>query len=219
MGIRRSSPDERGEMRRIHKELRAAMTDEMVRDKSRTICERLSESEWYPDSQVIYGYYPLGREVDCRRFLEQALKDGKRIALPRMLVSAGAESLNGQKGDGGQPAKETGAETHCRMDFYEITSLRQVKEGSFHVMEPIGACPLMQEEKAVVLVPGVVFDRDGNRYGYGKGYYDRYFARYPQLKKAALAYENQMEEELAALTTDVKMDCIYTESSVYKISI
>lgn len=196
MGIRKSSPDDRGEMRRIHKELRAAMTDEMVRDKSRTICERLSESEWYPDSQVIYGYYPLGREVDCRRFLKQALWDGKRVALPRMLPS----------------------ETHCRMDFYEITSLHQVEEGGFHVMEPVGACPLMQEENAVVLVPGVVFDRDGNRYGYGKGYYDRYFARYPQMKKAALAYENQMEEALAALDTDVKMDCIYTESGVYRIS-
>lgn len=219
MENRKSSPKDRGEMRRIHKELRAAMTDEMVRDKSRTICERLSEAEWYPDSQVIYGYYPLGKEVDCRRFLEQALKDGKRIALPRMLPSAGAESLNGQKGDGGHSAKKAGAETHCRMDFYELTSLHQVEEGGFHVMEPIGACPLIQEETAVVLVPGVVFDEKGNRYGYGKGYYDRYFARFPRLNKVALAYENQMEEELFVLDTDVKMDRIYTESGVYNITI
>ncbi len=69
-----------------------------------------------------------------------------------------------------------------------------------------------------MLVPGVVFDAQGGRYGYGKGYYDRYFARFPGLRRVAFAYENQMEPELDALKTDVRMERIYTEEAVFYIA-
>ena len=70
---------------------------------------------------------------------------------------------------------------------------------------------------AVVLVPGLVFDRKGNRYGYGGGYYDRYFARFPKLSRMAVAFEGQIEEQLAVLPTDVRMHRIYTEEREYRI--
>lgn len=191
----KSFPSGRNDIRQMHKRLRNQMTASEVDIKSRRICDKLVEATWYQECDVIYGYYPLGKEVDCRYFLEQALADGKRVALPRM------ESEDEQ--------------AECRMDFYEITSLEQVAEGGFHVMEPLAVCPLMKENQAVVLVPGVVFDETGNRYGYGKGYYDRYFARFPKLYKVALAYDNQIEEELKVLDTDVRMDCVCTETGVY----
>lgn len=62
-----------------------------------------------------------------------------------------------------------------------------------------------------MLVPGVVFDKNGNRYGYGKGYYDRYFARFPKLYKVGIAYAHQMEESLAVAEWDIRMDSVYTE--------
>ena len=68
-----------------------------------------------------------------------------------------------------------------------------------------------------VLVPGVVFTPTGSRYGYGKGFYDRYFARYAKLNRFALAYENQLEPELEVLDTDIKMYRIYTETGEYDI--
>lgn len=190
----KSFHSKRADIRQTHKCLRAQMSSDEVRQKSRYICEKLVEEPWYQECDIIYGYYPLGNEVDCRSLLEQALAEGKRVALPRM-----AEQ--------------------CHMDFYEITFLEQVAEGGFHVMEPIEACPMMQEQQAVVLVPGVVFDPSGNRYGYGKGYYDRYFERFPELYKVALAYENQMEQELEALDTDVKMDSVCTEEQIHRIKI
>lgn len=174
------------DIREYHKKLRDAMQPEVVREKSSIICRKLQKSDWYPDCSVIYGYYPLGNEVDCLPLLEQALRDGKRVALPKTLPE-------------------------CRMEFYEITSLSQVEEGSFHVMEPLEGCPLVQLEEAAVLVPGVVFDKCGNRYGYGKGYYDRYFQRYPKLRRMALAYENQVTMHLMVQETDVPMERIYTE--------
>lgn len=190
----RNSHSERADIRQLHKRLRSQMSSAEVTEKSRCICEKLGAEAWYRESDIIYGYYPLGNEVDCRSILEQALSEGKRVALPRI-----AE--------------------HCCMEFYEITSMEQVSEGGFHVMEPIETCPMVREKRAVVLVPGVVFDASGNRYGYGKGYYDRYFARFPELYKMALAYENQMEQMLEVLDTDVKMDGVCTESQMYRISL
>ncbi|MBP3488011.1 MAG: 5-formyltetrahydrofolate cyclo-ligase [Roseburia sp.] len=182
---------QREAVRKRHIALRGAMTAEEVRQKSGMVCARLLASDWYEESGTIYGYYPLGKEVDPLPFLAQALLDGKTVALP---VSEKAD---------------------CRMEFRRITSLSQVAEGNFHVMEPEKTCPLIQAEDAVVIVPGVVFDRTGNRYGYGRGYYDRYFARFPGLRRMALAYENQMEARLDVFKTDVRMEHIYTEKTIY----
>lgn len=195
---------EKQELRKLHKEIRNRMSAAETAEKSSLICRKLLESEWYRDVQLVFGYYPLGKEVDCLLFLKQALADGKRVALPR----TGRESA---------------------MDFFEIISLEQVEEGAFHVMEPKRECPKVEPAgkqqkllstphggeylREVILVPGVVFDGTGNRYGYGKGYYDRYFARFPQILRIALAYENQLEAELETLPTDVKMNRIYTEKS------
>lgn len=181
--------EERAALRKRHRVLRAAMTQREVEKKSRAICQRLLQTDWYPSCRIIYGYYPLGKEADCRAFLEQALAAGRRVALPRM-------------GDG------------ARMDFYEISSLEQVAEGVFHVMEPLPDCEMMQTADAVVLVPGVVFDHSGGRYGYGKGCYDRYFARFPGLTRVGIAYENQMEPHLTQTATDVRMHAVVTEERI-----
>lgn len=213
--MKKNSLKDRGDIRRMHKKLRAEMTPEEVSKKSLGICEKLQVAPWYQNCQLIYGYYPLGNEVDCLSFLEKALADGKRVALPRML--AANTPSNVRHGNEKTMSASGEVDNNCRMDFYEITSLEQVAEGGFHVMEPLDACPLVAVEEAVVLVPGVVFDRMGNRYGYGKGYYDRYFARFPKLQRIALAYENQMEPELEVLATDVKMNFICTEETLYCI--
>ncbi|MGN0141230.1 MAG: 5-formyltetrahydrofolate cyclo-ligase [Roseburia sp.] len=182
---------ERQRLRTLHRKIRSAMTPEQVRGDSSRICNRLQKSDLYAQSSVIYGYYPLGNEVDCRPLLRQALLDGKTVALPRM----------GQE---------------CRMDFYQITDLGQVAEGSFHVMEPLPECRMLSGQEALVLVPGVVFGRDGGRYGYGKGCYDRYFARFSRLIRLGLAYEHQLEERLEVLESDVAMNYIYTEQGTYR---
>lgn len=192
MEITQSSPNDPKELRLRHNQLRKAMSTDEVGRASETICKKLINAPWYSSSTWIYGYYPLGNEVDCLSFLQQALADGKRVALPRM-------------------EKEAVSTKQCSMDFYEIHSLDEVESGGFGVLEPTIDCSLIEEECAVVLVPGVVFDKSGNRYGYGKGYYDRYFARFPKLYKIGIAYTHQLEESLAVTEWDVKMDSVYTE--------
>ena len=72
----------RQQIRARHKAWRMELPQEEVQEKSRKICERLAASDWYHNSAVIYGYYPLGAEADCLPFLAQALSDGKTVALP-----------------------------------------------------------------------------------------------------------------------------------------
>lgn len=193
--------------RKFYKELRDNMSQEVVCEKSDAICENILNSEHYKQAEMILGYYPLGNEVDCLPVLKRALSDGKQIALPRT-------------------AKD------CQMDFYEIHSLEDVKEGNFHVMEPKTTCARIEPDfnnvgeqdkvssarSMITLVPGVVFDQNGNRYGYGKGFYDRYFSRFPELTRIALAYTEQLAEEpLACLDTDVKMHFIVTEYGIMAV--
>lgn len=183
----------RQQLRAKHRLIRERMSADEVRERSRSICSLLLQSGWYRKTSAIYGYYCLGNEADCRLFLKQALSDGKLVALPMTERNGG-----------------------CGMEFYRITSLSQVEEGNFHVMEPVPGLPLVQREEAAVLVPGLVFDRRGGRLGYGKGYYDRYFARFGNLKRIGLAFENQMEEEIPVTALDIGMDYIYTEEQCYE---
>jgi len=185
--------------RKIYKELRDNFSKEQVLFKSRLICKQVLSCDEYKNAKTVFAYYPLRNEVNCLPIIEHALENGKQVVLPK-------------------------CNHDCQMDFYEIKSLADVEEGYFHVMEPKVGCklflPLQESEKTtgddmLVLVPGVVFDRSGNRYGYGKGYYDRYFERFGQLKRVALAYTVQLSEKmLDCLSTDIKMHVIVTEDEV-----
>ena len=191
----------RARIREKHRMEREAMSTAEVAEKSAEICDRLPKEPWYADCPVIYGYYPIRNEVDCRSFLEHALLDKKIVALPKM-----TEKMSEYTENDGKASKF--------MDFYRISSLEEVTCGKFHVMEPADTCPRVTESHAVVLVPGVVFGRDGNRYGFGQGYYDRYFARFPGLYRIGIAYENQLEDTLAVLSTDVRMNAVCTEEKM-----
>ena len=100
--------------RKEHLAIRNAMLPGEVAEKSSAIVKRLLQSEWYKDAKEIFAYYPLGNEVDCHALFLQAWADGKRIALPR--------------------TKEEN-----QMDFFYIDSLKQLEEGTFHVMDRSGA--------------------------------------------------------------------------------
>lgn len=165
-------------------ERREAIPKEQAQLASAEICKKIEAHPWFAQAEAVYFYYPLGREVSLLPLAERALTLGMQVAFPRV------------RGEG--------------MDFYEVTSLKGFCEGAFHVMEPAGG-RRMQMEAPLVLVPGVGFDLQGTRMGYGKGYYDRYFARYPKCRKIGAAYEAQLAERLPRDAFDVPMDGIVTE--------
>lgn len=173
------------EIRKKLKFQRDSLTEREIMWRSAKICDNIKRQFWFEKSEVIYFYYPLGSEVNLLPLAKEALLMQKQIAFPR---------VEGRK-----------------MDFFHVTSLHEFEEGCFHVMEPIGT-EIMQNPWAVVLTPGLGFDFNGNRMGYGKGYYDRYFAEYPECRKIGVAYDIQIVESIICDEYDIPMDAVVTET-------
>lgn len=159
------------------------------------ILERLAGFDLYADAGLVLAYVSYGNEVDTRAVIESALTSGKRVAVPRVL-----------------PHKH-------KMDFYEIDGMGDLEEGFKGILEPrrgvsspLGTVDLLG---SVCLVPGLVFDAEGHRIGYGGGYYDRFLQFYPG-DKIALARSTQVSSNpLPAESCDVPVDFIVTDSGVW----
>lgn len=175
-------------IRALLKQRRESLSEEQALGLSRKTCEKIAAHPWFLAAEKVYFYHPLGKEVNLLPLAEQALTLGKKTAFPR---TAGKS-----------------------MEFYQVFSLADFKEGSFHVMEPEGNT-LMTEEMPLVLVPGLGFDLQGGRLGYGGGYYDRYFSRYPRCRRLGTAYSIQIVEHLVREPHDIPMDGIATEQGIY----
>lgn len=159
------------------------------------ILERLAGFDLYADAGLVLAYVSYGNEVDTRAVIESALTSGKRVAVPRVLPH------------------------EHKMDFYEIDGMGDLEEGFKGILEPrrgvsspLGTVDLLG---SVCLVPGLVFDAEGHRIGYGGGYYDRFLQFYPG-DKIALARSAQVSSNpLPAESSDVPVDFIVTDSGVW----
>lgn len=123
--------------------------------------------------------------------IEEALRNGKRVALPR---------VRGKR----------------RMEFCFIKSPVDLKPGFMGIKEPGPWCPKAPApfKDSVVVMPGIAFDRNGTRAGYGGGYYDTYLEGHAECIKAALAYSVQIAPEIPAAPADIKVDMIVTEKEL-----
>lgn len=174
-------------MRAEYREKRNLLTEAQVREYSDRICRKLLAFPLFLQAETIYFYYPLGREVSLLPAAEAALAMGKRVGFP--------------KTEG----------THIR--FYRTASLNAFAEGRFHVKEPVSS-ELLTDPAPLILTPGLVFDEKRNRMGYGKGYYDRYGAEFPEAVRIGIAYELQIAKEAAVDAYDVPMEFVVTEERI-----
>ena len=181
----------RNEVRSRYKKRRADMPPFLAELLSDRISKEVLSWECYQKAGAVFFYYPLGNEVSLLPVIEDALSKGKRAAFPKTVKDS--------------------------MQFYEVTDLTEFSEGSFHVMEPdIKGKKPADWEPELCFVPGVVFDRQGGRFGYGKGYYDRYFA-HKTCCLAGCAYECQTVDRLQTDAWDVRMNYLVTENGVFSV--
>lgn len=176
-------------LRKQKKAERDRLTPEERALKSQQICEALLGSALCREARYVYCYAPIGSEADIRSLAEQFFASGKRVAFPRVTGEA-------------------------VMEFFEVSGWSELKKGAFGVPEPPDDGRVSADWKgALVLVPGVAFAADGARCGYGKGYYDRYFAAHPELVRVGIGFECQIAPELSGLCeeTDYWLDYVQTE--------
>lgn len=170
------------ELRRSIRERKRAMTEEEIVSRSEKLAELFYASEAYKNARTIYGYLPYNQEVRTVPMLEQALRDGKRVAVPKCY------------GD--------------EMKFIFMEDLSKVEKGYANIPEPIADDPVADDTTALVLMPGLAFDPQGHRCGYGGGFYDKFLAAEPEHPTLALCYEFQMLPHLETEEHDIPVDYV-----------
>ena len=159
-----------------------AMTEEMIVQKSEALGQLFVRSEAYKNAKSIYGYLPYNQEVRTVAMLEQALRAGKRVAVPKCY------------GD--------------EMKFIWMEDLSLVEKGYANIPEPIADGPVADDETALVLMPGLAFDPQGHRCGYGGGFYDKFLAAEPDHPTLALCYDFQMLPHLETEDHDIPVNYV-----------
>lgn len=181
----------RGRLKAVDAEEKAAW--------DREVCRRVLSRPEIAGADWVLGYMALSWETGTRELLEALLKEGKRVALPRVALS-----------------RSGGVQAMPRMDFFEIHSMEDLEEGAFHILEPGGRCPRADWRTAPVLVPGMAFTPDGMRLGKGGGYYDCFLEREPDHGTLALAYGFQMVETLPGEAHDRPVDMVITPERIFE---
>lgn len=159
-----------------------AMTGDEIRKKSADLAQRFLNHPLYRQAHTVYGYLPYNQEVRIELILEQALEDGKKIAVPKVY------------GD--------------EMRFLYLQDLDSVEEGYAGIPEPVADGPVADDPTALVIMPGLAFDPKGNRMGYGGGFYDRFLEKEPNHPTVALCYDFQMLPELQTEEHDIPVDVV-----------
>ena len=146
----------KSELRKKIRRQREEMPPKQKALLDKLVLKNILKLRQYKANDTILTYVSTKIEVDTFGLIRQALKDGKRVAVPRCIDNS------------------------REMDFYYITSLNQLEPRTFGVLEPIKEqCEILKDySKGLCIIPGLVFDFDGYRLGYGKGYYDRFLSRF-----------------------------------------
>ena len=170
------------ELRAMVREKKRAMSPAEIEEKSRMLGEKFRACPQYSAAKTIYGYLPYNQEVRTVPMLRQALEDGKQVAVPKVY------------GDD--------------MKFILLSDLDQVAPGYAGIPEPIADGPEAADPGALVLMPGLVFDPQGHRIGYGGGFYDRFLSREPNHPTVALCYDFQVLDKLETEEFDIPVDLV-----------
>lgn len=173
----------------IFKRRKAALPERVAAD-SHTICQTLTGLQEFLDAAWIYLYIDCKNEVMTGEIMDEALRLGKRVVAPKVI---------------GQD-----------MIFYEITSRDDLEPGYFGIPEPREGLSEAEGEQGLLLMPGVAFDPQRHRVGYGGGFYDRYLEKHTGHFKAAIAFEFQIMEEVPVEPTDILPDLVITEKQIYR---
>ena len=177
-----SQMEDKRELRAMIRQQKRAMTEQEICQKSSRLMELFCASEAYQKADAIYGYLPYNQEVRTTPMLQKALDDGKRVAVPKIF------------GD--------------EMKFIWLEDLTQVAPGYSKIPEPLEDGPMADDPNALVLMPGLAFDPQGHRIGYGGGFYDRFLEQEPNHPTLALCYDFQMLSHLETEEHDIPVDCV-----------
>lgn len=169
---------------------------------SHAISERIANLNVYRTANTVLAYMSFGAEFSTEEWVQQALRDNKRLLLPKV----------------NRVTKE--------LDVYRVTNLQHdLAPGQWDIREPlVERCARINSLNEVdfILLPGIAFGRDGARLGYGGGFYDKLLARIKAANQScrpalvAGAFAIQLVEGIPQEATDHKVEWVVTENETIK---
>ncbi len=169
---------------------------ETVKQESSMVCEKLTVlPSWQKNSTVLLFFSMEGKELDTSCIIQKGWDEGKKLAFPRMY---GDEIL---------------------FHYVDKSDMPNLETHPYGVLEPDKSLPVYvpsEENRALIVVPGLGFDASGRRIGRGKGYYDRYLSRYSAfLDIAGIALSCQLTDEIPVDERDKTIPVVITPNMVY----
>jgi len=174
----------------IRKEIlfrRNSLSFNEVNDKTKKISEKIIQMDCFQKAQKIFTYLDFNNEAGTRILIEEAWKRGKTVGVPKIIEE--------------------------RIKPFLFESYNTLEKGQYGIMVPNRNEYFVLDQETLIIVPGVAFDRFGNRIGFGKGYYDRFLAGKTNLK-IGIAYDFQIISSINIKNTDIPVDIIITESEM-----
>ena len=158
---------------------------------SNIIMDKLFSNQIFKNSNCIGFYYSLKTEVFTSNMIQKTLDLGKNVCLPK--IDRESKTMN----------------------FHTIDGIENLKKNHLDISEPVNGeiCTNID----VVIVPGIAFDKSGNRLGFGSGYYDKFLNLHASIYKIALAFDFQLIDTIDIQEHDVPMDLIITENRIITI--
>ena len=177
------------ELRRYIREQKRHFTPQQLGEMSLDIMSSLLSNSHIQKADAILMYHSLPDEVDTHSALDQLLAMGKKVLLPKVV-------------------------SETEMTIHEYTGQDSLQPSEpYGILEPttpelsIVNCQL----SIVIVVPGMAFDKHGHRLGRGKGYYDRFLSRIPNIYKIGVCFPFQLIDKVPSEPTDILVDEVLTD--------
>ncbi len=179
------------ELRNMYKRTRAAMPKALKAELDQRLTERFLGLDEYQSCDTLFAFVSSDIECDTSKIIKNALETNRRVAVPRCLKQRG------------------------EMEFYFINSADDLEEGMYGILEPIPSkCERAEDfSRGLCLVPGLGFDLEGYRIGFGKGYYDRFLQRFGGTT-VGICYNKCTQSKLPNGAYDKTVDILVTEKFI-----
>ncbi|MBN2513144.1 MAG: 5-formyltetrahydrofolate cyclo-ligase [Sedimentisphaerales bacterium] len=190
-----NNAEQKRQLRKQIQQILVEIQPEVRVQKSRAICTQVLSLEDYQKASVVMLFLSMLHEVDTTAMILDAFQQGKTVAVPKM----------------------SWQQRHMiPVEIHSLDSGLQVDR--MGLRNPTTGMPVPPEDIDLVIVPGLGFDRQGNRLGRGAAYYDRFLgAPGMRAKKWAVAFSEQILDAVPHDDKDVAMDAIVTEAGIIRI--
>ena len=166
------------------------LTERYRNDASSKIFSNLEKNQLFESAEKVFIFVGFGSEITTLPFIKKWINK-KQIFVPKI--------------------------NNKTMNLVHLTTIRDLEPGHFGILEPTSTT-YYNEEIDLVITPSIAFDKKGNRLGYGKGYYDKYFATSKHKTSIGLSYDKLLQEKIPTDKYDKKVDIIITEEKTLIIN-